>query len=172
MTIEVLSQRGVSNRAIARQLGVHEHTVRYRLRRLAEPMPDGRGGKERSADRYAEAIARWMGEAREGGGVNLQVLYAWLVEEHGVAFVALTRGARGCEIVSCHERVSHAGHRLVEANGDPVGAGDAFTAILACAMLRGSSLEATADAGNRYASYVASQRGAMPPVPEEAVPWG
>jgi transposase len=85
MTIEVLSERGVSKRAIARQLGVHEHTVRYRLRRLATPRPDGRAAKERSAEPYAEAIARWMGEALDGDGVNLQVLYAWLVEEHGYA---------------------------------------------------------------------------------------
>jgi IS30 family transposase len=35
MTIEVLRERGVSGRAIARQLGVHENAVRYRLKRLA-----------------------------------------------------------------------------------------------------------------------------------------
>lgn len=29
MPIEVLHERGMSNRAIARQLGVHEHAVRY-----------------------------------------------------------------------------------------------------------------------------------------------
>ena len=33
MTIEVLHERGMSNRAIARQLGVHENAVRYRLSR-------------------------------------------------------------------------------------------------------------------------------------------
>jgi fructokinase len=95
----------------------------------------------------------------------------WLVEERGVAVVALTRGARGSELVTRDERASHAGYPLIETNGDAVGAGDAFTAVLACAVLRGSNLEATADAANRYASYVASQRGAMPPVPDEAVPW-
>jgi hypothetical protein len=35
MTIRVLHERGVSNRAIARQLGVHENAVRYRLARMA-----------------------------------------------------------------------------------------------------------------------------------------
>jgi IS30 family transposase len=35
MTIEVLHERGLSNRAIARQLGVDEKAVRYRLARLA-----------------------------------------------------------------------------------------------------------------------------------------
>ena len=34
MTIEVLYERGCSNRAIARTLGVDEKAVRYRLSRL------------------------------------------------------------------------------------------------------------------------------------------
>lgn len=34
MTIEVLHEREMSNRAIARQLGVHENAVRYRLSQL------------------------------------------------------------------------------------------------------------------------------------------
>ena len=38
MTIEVLHERGLSNRAIARQLGVHEHAVRYRLARQVAPV--------------------------------------------------------------------------------------------------------------------------------------
>jgi IS30 family transposase len=45
MAIEVLHERGMSNRAIARQLGVHEHAVGYRLRRLAEGVADGRSGR-------------------------------------------------------------------------------------------------------------------------------
>ena len=35
-TIEVLHERGMSNRGIARRLGVTEHAVRYRLRRQGE----------------------------------------------------------------------------------------------------------------------------------------
>ncbi len=42
MTIQVLHERGLSNRAIGRQLGVDERTVRYPLRREAEGRPDGR----------------------------------------------------------------------------------------------------------------------------------
>ena len=62
VTIEVLHERGVSNRAIARQLGVSEHAIRYRLRRQSEDRPDGRA-KALSAEPWAEAIGEWMGSA-------------------------------------------------------------------------------------------------------------
>jgi transposase len=84
MTIEVLHERGLSNRAIARQLGVHEHAVRYRLRRQASGALDGRSGKARSAEPWCEAIGLWM-QTQAERGVNLQALYAWLVAEHGYA---------------------------------------------------------------------------------------
>ena len=42
VTIQVLRERGMSQRAIARQLGVDEKAVRYRLRRLASEAGDGR----------------------------------------------------------------------------------------------------------------------------------
>lgn len=81
MTIEVLHERGLSNRAIARQLGVDEKAVRYRLARLASGAPDGRGAKPHAAEPWAEAIAHWMASQR--GGLNLQLLYEWLVAEQG-----------------------------------------------------------------------------------------
>ncbi len=57
MTIEVLHERGMSNRAIGRQLGVHENAVRYRLRRLASGAVDGRSAKTHSAEPWAEQLA-------------------------------------------------------------------------------------------------------------------
>jgi len=83
VTIEVLHERGVSNRGIARHLGVTEHAVRYRLRRRSEGRPDGRAAKPLSAEPWAEAIAHWMGSAESYRGVNGQALYEWLVAEHG-----------------------------------------------------------------------------------------
>ena len=56
MTIEVLHERGMSNRAIARQLGVHENAVRYRLRRLTSGAVDGRSAKTHSAEPWAEQV--------------------------------------------------------------------------------------------------------------------
>lgn len=84
MTIEVLHERGLSNRAIARQLGVHEHTVRYRLGRVASGARDGRGGRPRSVEPWEAAIAHWMTSAAKDG-VNLVSLDSWLRTEHGYA---------------------------------------------------------------------------------------
>ena len=45
---------------------------------------------------------------------------------------------------------------------DTVGAGDAFSAAFLAAVLRGESLEAAAEAGNRRAGQVAARTGAIP----------
>jgi hypothetical protein len=63
-TIQVLHERGLSTRAIARQLGVRENAVRYRLRRLAEDAPDGGAGKPFRAEALAGAIGRWREAAQ------------------------------------------------------------------------------------------------------------
>lgn len=47
---------------------------------------------------------------------------------------------------------------------DTVGAGDAFTAALVSAYLQSSSLRVSNETGNRWGGWVASQRGAMPPL--------
>lgn len=97
MTIEVLHERGLSNRAIARQLGVYEHAVRYRLRRRASGAVDGRSGKAYAAEPWSEAIALWI-QTQSGHGLNLQALYEWLVAEHGYAgsYKAIQRFVRAC----------------------------------------------------------------------------
>ena len=49
---------------------------------------------------------------------------------------------------------------------DTIGAGDAFTAAMTHYLLRGASLATLNEAGNRWGGWVASQSGAMPPLPE------
>ena len=83
VTIQVLHERGMSGRGIARQLGVHENAVRYRLQRLASGAVDGRSAKMHSAEPWAEAIAHWMKSGEAARGVNGLALYEWLVAEHG-----------------------------------------------------------------------------------------
>ena len=91
-----------------------------------------------------------------------QALAKRLLTEFDLRLVCITRGDRGSVLVSQTETVEHAGFRVkVE---DAVGAGDAFTACLAHHYWRGCSLEETSEAANRFAAWVATQRGATPPI--------
>ena len=85
MTIEDLHERGCSNREIARQLGVNEKTLRYRLRRLAEGAADGRAGKPFVVEALDAVIRYWIDGSSMRRRVNLQTLHEHLVAEHGYA---------------------------------------------------------------------------------------
>ena len=63
------------------------------------------------------------------------------------------------------ETVHAAGRRVTVA--DSVGAGDAFTAALISARLRGWPLERTARLANEVGALVAARPGAMPDVKRE-----
>ncbi|HTV04700.1 MAG TPA: PfkB family carbohydrate kinase [Acidobacteriaceae bacterium] len=90
----------------------------------------------------------------------------WLMERYPLILVAITMGGRGSLLVT---RESHDRHMGVTTNvADTVGAGDAFTAALVDAYLRGASLYKMNDAGNRWGSWVASRPGAMPDLDEAA----
>jgi fructokinase len=81
--------------------------------------------------------------------------------------VAVTLGAHGSLIATRQEIHTHPGFpiKLV----DPVGAGDAFTAGLVHAYLRGAPLARMAEIGNLCGSFVASQPGATPLLPADLI---
>ena len=81
--------------------------------------------------------------------------------------VATTLGAQGSLLTSREGAFRHAGFpvQLV----DTVGAGDAFTAGMLHAYLRGGSLRQISEIGNLCGSYVAGQPGAMPPLSAELI---
>jgi len=86
VTIQVLTEKQVPNREIARQLGVTEGAVRYHQRRAAEHAQDGRQLQIQRAAGLAQAVDAW----REAHGelerpVNVRELYDHLVELHGYA---------------------------------------------------------------------------------------
>jgi fructokinase len=78
--------------------------------------------------------------------------------------VAVTRGGHGSLLVTRTEWHQHPGHPVKVA--DTIGAGDAFTAALTHYMLRGADLAVLNEAGNRWGSWVTSQSGAMPALPD------
>src|SRR5580658_9094864 len=79
--------------------------------------------------------------------------------------VAVTRGGHGSLLVTRDEWHEHPGLPVKVA--DTIGAGDAFTAALTHYLLRGADLATLNEAGNRWGGWVASQSGAMPPLPDE-----
>jgi fructokinase len=81
--------------------------------------------------------------------------------------VATTLGPEGSVVTTREASFHHPGFpiKLV----DTVGAGDAFTAGLVHAYLRGASLAQMAEIGNLCGSYVAGQPGATPPLSAELI---
>ena len=74
--------------------------------------------------------------------------------------MCITRAERGCLLVSESERIDIPGTPVDEA--DAVGAGDAFTAALITARLRGFTLEDAGRLANDVGALVAQRHGAMP----------
>ena len=84
VTIQVLSEKHVSARAIARQLGVTEGAVRYRLQRARMGAVDGRKDKPFDAAEFAEQIEAWRAEhSSPERPINARDVYEHLVATHG-----------------------------------------------------------------------------------------
>lgn len=88
-----------------------------------------------------------------------------LDEFPSLRMVAITRGGHGSLLVTHEAWHEHAG--LPVRVADTIGAGDAFTAAMTHYLLRGADLETLNEAGNHWGSWVASQSGAMPALPDE-----
>jgi transposase len=78
----VLLERGHSQSAVARLLGVSEGTVRHHRKRWASGSGDGRSKQVLKAAAHAEAIAHWRDQQKDGR-FNLAALHDWLCREHG-----------------------------------------------------------------------------------------
>ena len=96
------------------------------------------------------------------------VAAAELLESYKLRLVALTLGDKGSVLYTPTQTSRHAGYPPA-ALADTIGAGDAFTAAVAIGLLQGHSVDRINDAANRLASYVCSQPGATPPVPESVL---
>ncbi len=83
-----------------------------------------------------------------------------LAEFPTLRMVAVTRGGHGSLLATREAVHEHPG--IATEVADTIGAGDAFTAAMTHYLLRGADLPTLNEAGNRWGSWVASQRGAMP----------
>ncbi|WP_437184880.1 carbohydrate kinase family protein [Planctomicrobium sp. SH668] len=88
-----------------------------------------------------------------------------LIQDYGVRLVCITRGAKGCLVVTKDETHAIPGKAVKVA--DTVGAGDSFTAALIASQLRGWPLSLSGEFANRVGGMVASRSGAMPELRRE-----
>ena len=98
------------------------------------------------------------------GEEDLESMARQLHEAYELEVVCVTRGAEGSLVITSTETVAHPGVPVDVV--DTIGAGDAFTAVLASGYLRGVPLERVSEAANRLGAWVASQTGAMPAADE------
>ena len=90
-----------------------------------------------------------------------------LQRRFSLRLVCLTLGAQGSLLVAEDEVAHHQGVRAEVV--DTVGAGDAFTAAMTVLLSRGQRLDQIGRVANLLASWVTTQRGAMPPVTKDVL---
>jgi len=96
---------------------------------------------------------------------NMRAQTQELLRKFDLQLVFVTRGELGAMAASRDGVVEHPGFAVKVR--DTIGAGDAFTAAAAHCLLEGLDLEKTIAVANRWASWVASQAGGMPPISEK-----
>lgn len=119
------------------------------------------GGDERGHDARQLHLERSEAESQSAERLGAERL---LNEFPTLDLVAVTRGGHGSLLVTRDEWHEHPGYPVKVA--DTVGAGDAFTAAMTHYLLRGADLATLNEAGNRWGGWLASQTGAMPPLPD------
>lgn len=88
MVAKEMKDRGASVRQLARQLGVSEGALRYRLKRAGESGVDGRAQQPTALDGYeeiVEAVQQQLGDGRltgEGRPCQVRAIYEILVRDH------------------------------------------------------------------------------------------
>ncbi len=87
-----------------------------------------------------------------------------LLSTFPLQLICITMGGYGSLLVSRDAFDRH--HGFPTKIADTVGAGDAFTAAMVDAYLQQAPLRVLNEAGNRWGSWVASQKGAMPVLPD------
>jgi len=118
-----------------------------------------------NADEMPQVLALLGFPAESGVSPDMLLVGArQILDQFPVKLVAITLGAHGSLLVTRDQVDRHFGYPTTVV--DTVGAGDAFTAALTHYYLRGASLATMNAAGNRWGSWVAAHRGAMPPLSE------
>lgn len=105
-------------------------------------------------------IAGWAGIV----GKDKKETARELIRKNNITTLVVTEGKEGAWLVTANAFFAHKGDSVVVE--DTVGAGDAFFAAIIEGYLSGRHWEETLALANRRGGYVASQKGATPPMPK------
>ncbi len=98
----------------------------------------------------------------------LEKLAMALLKKYDLKMIVLTRGERGTVLLTPQTRVEGEPVRYeAEEGADGVGAGDACAAAVLVGLVQRWPLDKVVQLANRMGAYVASRRGATPPLPDE-----
>tara|TARA_B100000686_G_scaffold354369_2_gene464244 strand:- start:1029 stop:1943 length:915 start_codon:yes stop_codon:yes gene_type:complete len=90
-----------------------------------------------------------------------------LHREYDIRWICVTRGEQGCELFERGNSVSLKQSAVpVEKFKDSVGAGDAFSAILALGIMNKLDMKVTLESASFFASKICTIKGALPSTPD------
>lgn len=114
--------------------------------------------------KFNEQEMYWLADICKIEGSQQYILES-LAQRFELELLALTKGAQGCAIYFKGDFVNIPGIKTDVC--DTVGAGDAFTAAVCLGVLQDYPTLVIAENANQLASYVCSQTGATPKIPEQ-----
>lgn len=95
--------------------------------------------------------------------LNVSNLPSHLLEKDSKKIILITLGSRGSKMITSDREYSSAAFPISD-SGDFVGVGDAFLACVTHLLLKEDDPETILPKANKYAAFVASQRGGMPDI--------
>ena len=113
-------------------------------------------------DEELRTVSEWAGNRRPTNASGDRKAIEELAATYHIATLCVTRAERGAVLLNAGDFYDHPGFRVDVV--DTIGAGDAFLAGLLDVYFRGEPPERWLDWANRCGAYVASKRGAAPPI--------
>jgi fructokinase len=89
-----------------------------------------------------------------------------MLNEFGVRGICMTKGTKGSTWYDQNSSFEQKAYVADDPQGDPVGLGDGFTAVLTCGLLKNQNPSETLDKASRYTALLASKKGGMPELEE------
>jgi fructokinase len=113
-------------------------------------------------DEELEMLRLWLGGS-DGGAVSIQDSASLVLEHLPLEMLMVTCGGAGALAFNSAGRcIAHGSNTRQIRMVDTVGAGDSFSAVVLCGLLRGWSMPTTLSRANAFAGHICEVRGAVP----------